>query len=222
MIETLNIIIELSALFLAIILHELAHGYVALLLDDKTAHMMGRLSLNPARHVDPIGTIIFPAILHLSGANFIFGWAKPVPVNYSNFKNPKRDVFLVASAGIAANILLFITFGGIALMMTEHGTNFISAIFFKFCIAFSFFNIMLAAFNLLPIPPLDGSKMFLSWIKKPWIQNYLNSQTYGLLTIILLGIIIPEVAQKFNISFNPIKTYLSFVLKLTNDFLLWL
>src|SRR5574344_160842 len=115
--ETLITIIELSALFLAIILHELAHGYVALLLGDKTAKYMGRLSFNPVRHVDLFGTIIFPALLHFSGAGFIFGWAKPVPVNYSNFKNQKRDVFFVASAGIVANIILYIIFGTLATLL---------------------------------------------------------------------------------------------------------
>ncbi len=218
--ETLSTIIELSALFLAIILHELAHGYVALLLGDKTAKYMGRLSFNPLRHADPLGTVIFPALLHFSGAGFVFGWAKPVPVNYNNFKHKKRDVFLVSSAGICANILLYIIFGTLATFLVNQEANLFLHLLFKFCVSFAFFNIILAAFNLLPIPPLDGSKMFLNWIEKPWVQKYLNSQFYGMATILIIGIFLPIILQKFGINFDPIRSYMSFILQKANDFLI--
>ncbi|MFV0627447.1 MAG: site-2 protease family protein [Alphaproteobacteria bacterium] len=218
--DTLFNTIELIALFLAIILHELAHGYVAFWLGDHTAKQMGRLSFNPIRHADPIGTIIFPAFLHFSGASFIFGWAKPVPVNYNNFKKTKRDIFLVSSAGIFVNIILYLVFGFIATLLVHQEANLVTQMIFKFCVSFAFFNIILAAFNLLPIPPLDGSKMFLNWIEKPWAQKYINSQFLGLGTILFIGIIIPEIFSFFGIDFNPIKIYISYVLQMANNFLI--
>ncbi|NOZ65463.1 MAG: site-2 protease family protein, partial [Alphaproteobacteria bacterium] len=142
-------------LLLAITLHEAAHAWAANKLGDNTAKMLGRVSFNPFVHVDPFGTVLLPIILLMSGAPFLFGYAKPVPVNFSRLNNPRRDMVLVALAGPAANILLVIC---AALLL--HIVGFLPAMAGDWLLKNIFFaiqiNAVLAAFNMLPIPPLDG------------------------------------------------------------------
>ncbi len=149
------IIFFLLALIFSIIVHEVSHGFAAEMLGDPTARLQGRLTLNPIPHIDPIGSVLIPAILVLSGSGFLFGWAKPVPYNPYNLKNQKWGEAIVAAAGPAVNILLALVFG----MLVRFGTGTLSTSFIELASIIVFINIMLAFFNLLPIPPLDGSKL---------------------------------------------------------------
>lgn len=172
----------------AITVHEAAHGWAAKQLGDPTAQMLGRLSFNPLKHIDPLGTIIVPAVLLMLGG-FLFGWAKPVPVTWENLKNPKRDMALVAAAGPGANFLMALFW---ALMMKV-------AIFFSGVLPWASqplyymgqagiqINVILMVLNLLPIPPLDGGRVATGLL--PGRASYYLSQVepYGLL--ILLGLL---------------------------------
>lgn len=172
----------LVGLAIAIILHEVAHGYVALRLGDPTAQLAGRLTLNPIKHIDLWGTIIIPFILIVSGTGFVFGWAKPVPVNYHNLKAGKYGPLWVALAGPATNLLLLMFFGLLA-RFSSAGT----AIPFLFG-TIALINGVLMLFNLIPIPPLDGSKVLYVFLeKRPDIIQFM--ERYGLVLLLALLII---------------------------------
>ena len=167
----------------AIILHEVAHGYVALRLGDPTAYYAGRLSLNPIKHIDLWGSIIIPLILILSPTNFVFGWAKPVPVNYYNLRKGKYGPVIVALAGPATNfIILIIT--ALLVRVSPPGTA-LPAFFFTIAAI----NGLLMLFNLIPIPPLDGSKVLYLFLEhRPdiigWLERY---SLYILIGILIFG-----------------------------------
>ena len=204
----IKIVTSALAVFIAIIAHEIAHGWVAWRLGDQTAKTAGRLSWNPLKHVDFFGTVLLPLLLFLSKAGFIFGWAKPVPVNYNNLNHRKRDVVLVASAGIIMNLLL----AGMSSLLLKLSLMIpwasLSGILAMFWLNMIFFNVILAVFNLLPIPPLDGSKILLGWSDNIKIQKFLASDRSGLIFIIVLAFILPVVLQTFGINFNPFAAYL--------------
>jgi Zn-dependent protease len=153
-----TLIFFLLALIFSIIVHEVSHGFAAEMLGDPTARLQGRLTLNPIPHIDPVGSILVPAILLISQAGFLFGWAKPVPYNPYNLKNQKWGEAIVAAAGPGVNILLAIVFG----LVVRFGTGTLPATFVDLAGVIVFINIMLAFFNLIPIPPLDGSKLLKS------------------------------------------------------------
>lgn len=169
-------------LMLSVIIHEVAHGYAALSQGDPTAKLAGRLTMNPLKHLDPIGSVLLPLILVLSNASFMIGWAKPVPYNPNNLKNFKWGTILVASAGIIANLIIAIIFGllirfSLVLGLTAPG---ILEAFSAIVIV----NIVLALFNLVPIPPLDGSKILFALlpIKYRTIQIFL--ERYSLVVLL--------------------------------------
>ena len=145
----------LIALIFSIIIHEVSHGFMAAMLGDPTARLQGRLTLNPIPHIDLLGSIIVPGILVLTHAGFLFGWAKPVPYNPYNLRNQKWGEALVAAAGPGINLVLAIAFG----LVVRFGMGVFSPFFISFAALVVYINIMLAFFNLLPIPPLDGSKL---------------------------------------------------------------
>jgi len=143
---------------LAITLHEAAHGYVARIFGDTTAWALGRVTLNPFKHIDPFGTIILPGLLLLARSPFLFGYAKPVPVNFSRLRNPKRDMIWVAAAGPATNILLAIASAllfHLAPYVPEPGLDWIARNLMNSVVI----NVVLAVFNMIPIPPLDGGRV---------------------------------------------------------------
>ena len=146
----------IAVLILSIVLHEMAHGYAANALGDPTARLSGRLSGNPLVHIDPLGSVIIPALLYLSHAGFLFGWAKPVPYNPYNLKNQKWGEALVAAAGPAINIFLAILFGT---LVRFAGDLSLSPNFVVIASYVVYINVLLALFNLIPFPPLDGSKI---------------------------------------------------------------
>jgi Zn-dependent protease len=150
---------------LAITLHEASHGYVARLFGDHTAEMLGRVTLNPLKHIDPVGTILVPGALLLMsrvlGGGFVFGWAKPVPVNFGNLRNPKRDMLWVAAAGPASNFAMALGWVVLALAVRPGGPWASEGLMFMAQVGIQV-NLVLMALNLLPIPPLDGGRIAVS------------------------------------------------------------
>ena len=163
----------------AITFHEAAHGYIAKIRGDNTAYLMGRVSLNPLKHIDPLGTIILPSLMFLLGTGFLFGWAKPVPVNFNQLKNPKWDTILVAIAGPLANFIMAI----IWLILWQHIPNsgFNQMAYFGIIL-----NLMLMVFNLLPIPPLDGSRIISAFLPNHTAIQYNRLERWGFLIILVL------------------------------------
>ena len=180
-------------LLLCIILHEVAHGYVAYKLGDKTAWLLGRLNLNPARHFDPIGSALVPGLLWLSGSPVLFGWAKPVPVDFNRLNHPKRDMGLVALAGPMANVLLaiaFVLFARLALFVLPSSALITQWILENVRNGVSF-SLFLACFNLLPILPLDGGRVLSALLPRNLSNKYQESEKYGLFVLIGVLFILP-------------------------------
>jgi len=169
----------------AVTVHEAAHGYVANMFGDKTALLLGRLTLNPIKHIDLIGTIIVPlSCLALGG--FVFGWAKPVPVNYSQLKNPRRDMALVALAGPLTNFLMALIWALIAKAGLIFTASFDTNLLVKMGEAGININLVLMLLNLLPIPPLDGSRVISSILPSKFAYIYDKIEPYGFIILIIL------------------------------------
>lgn len=181
-------------LIFAVTLHEAAHGWVASKCGDQTASIQGRVSLNPARHIDLFGTIILPLMM-LALGGFIFGWAKPVPIAYQNLRNPRRDMALVALAGPGANLLMALLWAIIAkvshfVFINPQAQDILrsTALFIHLTSRFGIMiNCVVLFINLLPIPPLDGSRVVTSFLPAPLAQKYNRLEAYGLW--IFLGLI---------------------------------
>jgi len=172
---------------LAITLHEVAHGWAALKCGDPTAQMLGRLSLNPLKHVDPIGTVLLPIALFFFGG-FIFGWAKPVPVNPRNFKNPRPNSAWVAFAGPGANLLMMLVWAVVIKLSTFLTTSSPTAavVLLNMGYAGVAVNVILAVINLIPIPPLDGSRIVSSCLSPAAERQYSRIEPYGIWIMLLL------------------------------------
>lgn len=186
MISTLaTTILSLVILLFSVIIHELAHGYVAYSLGDPTAKYAGRLTLNPLNHLDPFGSVILPLLLFIAGSPFLFGWAKPVPVNPYNFTDKKYGEIKVSIAGPASNLSLAIFFGLILRFLPDAiiASNQGIAIALGYIVAI---NIWLAIFNLIPVPPLDGSWILFSFlpIQLEYVKTFLKQ--YGIVILVLL------------------------------------
>jgi len=180
-------ILVIPVLF-AIIVHEVAHGWVAKYLGDPTADRLGRLTLNPIRHVDPVGTVLVPAVLLLLHTGFIFGWAKPVPITWENLRHPKRDMAIVAAAGPAANLLMALFWGLVVKlgMLLPPSALWVSKPVQFMGLGGIAVNVLLMVFNLLPLPPLDGGRVAVGLLPGPWAWRLSRVEPYGF--FILLGL----------------------------------
>lgn len=179
-------VLALPILF-AITVHEAAHGWVAKYLGDRTAEMMGRVTLNPLKHIDPVGTVLVPLVVFLL-TGFVFGWAKPVPVNFRNLNNPRRDTALVALAGPGANLIMALLWSLLILlgMSLVESSEWVAAPLILMGVAGVVFNAVLMALNLLPILPLDGGRILQSLLPPKAAQVYSRLEGFGLLIVVAL------------------------------------
>ena len=171
----------------AITLHEAAHGYVARSFGDRTAELQGRITLNPLKHVDLVGTILVPGVLILAakfgGPAFVFGWAKPVPVNFGNLRNPRRDMLWVAAAGPGSNLAMAVLWALALKLLVASGAGGSASALLMAKVGISV-NLVLMALNLLPVPPLDGGRIAVSLLPLPAARAWARIEPYGLFIII--------------------------------------
>jgi Zn-dependent protease len=168
----------------AITVHEAAHGYVAKYFGDLTADKLGRITLNPIKHIDPIGTILLPALTLMLGG-ILFGWAKPVPVNFANLRNPKKDMFWVAAAGPASNLLMAI-FWALVLSYSSSAPETAAVFLFEMSKVGIMINLVLMVLNLLPLPPLDGGRIAVSLLPMNLAVMLSRVEQYGFIILIVL------------------------------------
>jgi len=181
-----RIVVWILPVVFAITVHEVAHGWVAKKYGDNTASQQGRLTLNPMKHIDILGTIIIPGLLLLSFTGFIFGWAKPVPVDPRNFKNPKRDMAFVALAGPVSNLLMALAWALLTRLGVMIETEVISLPLIYTGIAGISINLVLALINLIPIPPLDGSRIVTGILPHRLAWQYNRLERFGFIILLVL------------------------------------
>lgn len=171
----------------AVTVHEVAHGWVASQFGDQTARSMGRLTLNPIKHIDPVGTIVVPAIMYFA-SGFIFGWAKPVPINWRNLGHPRRDMAIVAIAGPAANLLmlLFWAMSAKVIMLLGNDSNHLTQLLFIMSNIGIMINIVLMILNLFPILPLDGGRVLTAMLPRNLAISFSRMEPYGLIILVVL------------------------------------
>ncbi len=195
---------------LAVVLHEVAHGYAAFCFGDTTAKDMKRLSLNPLRHIDPVGTVLFPLLLILTGAPFVFGWAKPVPVNFSRLKNPKKDMVWVALAGPAMNLFQALcAFFVLSVCKNILHTD-LPAEVQRFLLNIAVLNLSVMVFNLIPILPMDGGRIVTGLLPLPWAVRFAKTERNGFGIIAFLLILLPVLGNYIGRDLDVISRFLAF------------
>jgi Zn-dependent protease len=204
-------------LLFAITLHEAAHGFVAHRLGDNTAWELGRVSFNPLRHIDPFGTVLLPAMLLLSHSPFLFGYARPVPVNFRNLRNPRLDMVWVALAGPATNIILALAaalaFHALPLAPTDWAPWIADNLKNALVI-----NVVLAIFNMMPIPPLDGGRVAVGLLPRPLADPLSRLEPFGMLILIGILILLPLAGSQFGLNLDVI----SAIMRTLTGYVLWL
>lgn len=223
-----NLVLAVLPAVLAITLHEAAHGYAALALGDDTARRMGRLSLNPVRHVDPVGTVALPGfllltqLLTLGRVEFMFGWAKPVPVSPWRFRDPRRGMMWVAAAGPAMNVFLAwlgaLAFHLIPVGPPGGGTDWMVLLALRWIE----FNLILALFNLLPIPPLDGGRILVGLLPLPLAQKVAQLERAGIAVVLLGLFLVPMLLRQAGFDADPLGWLLRSTLQPAARLVLWL
>lgn len=198
--DVYNVLIKIAIyaipIIFAITLHEAAHGYVARHFGDTTAYMLGRISLNPAKHIDLVGTILVP-LATVVATGYIFGWAKPVPVNERNLRDPKRDMLWVAAAGPVSNLLQMVLWALVAKVLAlsfDGSSSLVVDYWFSVAMAGITVNVIFAILNLIPIPPLDGGRMVTALLPDSMSYKFAQIERYGLFIILAL-VMIPAVNQ---------------------------
>jgi Zn-dependent protease len=191
--QLLQISLWILPVLVAVVFHEVAHGYVANWLGDDTARRAGRLTLNPLPHIDPIGSVVLPLLLLVSNAGFLFGWAKPVPVDFTRLRQPKRDMVLVAAAGPLTNFALATVAALLFRALAAHASQGQDALFERLLFPVSMIallsvrmNVFLGVFNLIPIPPLDGGRVLAGLLPDDLARRFARVEPFGFLILILL------------------------------------
>ena len=211
MLETILSVAEWAVpVVLAVVLHEISHGYAALYFGDTTARDMKRLSLNPLRHADPVGTVFFPLVLILTKAPFVFGWAKPVPVNFSRLRSPKKDMVWVALAGPAMNLFqalcgFFILSVCKNVLHTELPVE-----VQRFLLNIVVLNLSVMMFNLIPVLPMDGGRIVTGLLPLPWAIKFAKTERYGFGIIAFLLILLPFLGNYIGRDLDVISRFLAF------------
>ncbi len=174
-------VIQLAALVFSIVVHEVAHGYAAWRLGDPTARMSNRLTLNPLRHIDPIGSVVLPLLLVLTHSKILFGWAKPVPFNPAYFRDPRKGIMIVGAAGPLANFILAVA-SALLFRPVGHFVPLAGWFLAYLCIT----NVFLGVFNLIPIPPLDGSRIVMGVLPDRLLRAYMQVERFGIIIVFVL------------------------------------
>lgn len=211
-----SLLISALAVIIGIVIHESAHALAAYALGDKTARSRGRVSLNPLNHIDPFGTILLPLLMIAAGGP-VFAFAKPVPIYLGNLKHPKRDELLISLAGPASNIVLA-CLGALLLSGVVNGSVWATAagsIVAEFALTFIFVNLSLAFFNLIPLPPLDGSSILVPFLKGEALNTYYRIQQYAMPILIVVLYLLPMLT-----GIDLIDIYFDFTVYLLGDALL--
>ena len=195
---------------ISVTMHEAAHAYTANLLGDNTAKKLGRVTLNPFKHIDRFGTVILPLLLVLMKSPFIFGWAKPVPVMFHRLNNPLRDMVIVAIAGPLTNIALAIISASILSLM-QNLSLLDNLWLVRTLINFIFINIILAVFNMIPVPPLDGGRVAVGLLPKYFSYQLAKLERYGLFIIIGGLFLLPLIGKEIGITLEPIHWFIQYI-----------
>ncbi len=199
--QILRIAIIAIPIIIAITFHEAAHGYVARLFGDDTAARLGRVTFNPLKHIDPFGTILLPALLLLTHTGLIFGYAKPVPVNFAGLNNPKRDMIWVAAAGPGTNLVLALV-SAVLLAGALHGGAAADGFWVTMAVASLQINLVLAVLNMLPLPPLDGGRVLTGLLPRGLAEPFARIEPYGFFILIGALFLLPYIGTKLGVDLN--------------------